>query len=315
MGTAQKKENRRSRVLVADISNTVRMLIRKYLDKNYDVVEATSGSEIFSIVDKYHSCDSCCVREGGMEAMPRHGSSACDEKDLSLVILCMEFPDYTAFQISEKLRKKCHKKCLPILLNTSSNKRDVITEALECGINDFIVKPFPPELLLSKIRKLERDIPIRDQEMSEMIARIPFFRGVPDSQVAYLLNTCSRMVEKETGDTVCIQNEKNFDLYILMEGKCNVLYNEKKVAEIKPIDTIGEMGFIGERPRSATVVAALPSKIIVLDKARFDDYLNEERAISETICKNIIFSLNERIKKSNDLVKKLKIMAEEYLSY
>ena len=311
----QKNGNRRPRVLVADISNTVRMLIKKYLDKHYDVVEAASGNEIFTMVEKHHSCDSHCVREGGKEtALPRR-DSACEGKDLSLIILCMEFPDYTAFQISERLRKKHHKKCLPILLNTSSNKRDIITEALDRGINDFIVKPFPSELLLSKIHKLERDIPIRDLEVSDMIARIPFFRGVPDSQVAYLLNTCSRMVEKETGDTVCVQNEKNFDLYILMEGKCNVLYNEKRVAEIKPIDTIGEMGFIAERPRSATVVAAVPSKVIVLDKTRFDEYLNEERAISETICKNIILSLNERIKKSNELVKKLKIMAEEYLSY
>jgi CRP-like cAMP-binding protein len=306
------------KIIVADISHTVRLLTKKYLEGKYDVLEAKSGQDIFSLLSKNHACDSHCLVGRGPEkeiqALPERNSS-CRQKNVEMIILCMEFPDATSFEIAEKIRKKFHSKCLPILLSTSSNKREIINSALECGINDFIVKPFPKELLLSKINKLERDIPLQDLEMSEMIAKIPTFRGVPPSQVAFALSTCGKTLMKKKGESICEEGEENFDLYILLEGKCSVLFQGKKVADINPIDTIGEMGFFGEQKRSATVVASEPSKVIVLNKELFDEYLNEERAVSETMCKNIILSLNDRIKKSNEMVKKLKIMAEEYLSY
>lgn len=315
----KKNESGLKKIIVADISHTVRLLIKKYLEGSYDALEAKSGQDIFSLLAKNHACDSHCLVAGlgsgkGASALPERNSS-CARKDVEMIILCMEFPDGTAFEIAEKIRKKFHAKCLPLLLNTSSNKREIINTALDSGINDFIVKPFPKESLLSKINRLKRDIPLQDLEQSELIAKIPTFRGVPPSQVAFALSACGKTIKKKKGEPICEEGEENFDLFILLEGKCNVLYQGKKVAEINPIDTIGEMGFIGEQKRSATVVAAEPSKVIVLKKDLFDEYLNEERAISETICKNIILSLNDRIKKSNDMVKKLKIMAEEYLSY
>ncbi len=318
MADSKEKNKKRPKILIADISHTVRLLIKRYLEDKYEVLEAETGAEVLSTVAICQPCDSHCITEtpkGKEESILPEINPSCDAKDLEMVILCTEFADYSAFEITGKLRKKYHKKCLPIMLNTSNNKREIITKALESGINDFIVKPFPRELLLSKIHKLERDIPLHDIELSKIISTIPLFRNVPESQVAYALNTCSETVTKAKGEPICVQGDTNYDLFVLLEGQCEVLFQEKKVAEILPVDTIGEMGFIGEQMRSATVRAVKPSKVVVFKKDLFDSYLNEERAISETICKNIILSLNNRIKKSNEMVKKLKIMAEEYLSY
>ncbi len=294
MENQEKNDQPLKTILVADLSHTVRLLIKKILDGNYEILEAESGEEIFSMIAK--------------KQVP--GS-----QEISMLILSLEFSDYHAFQISEKLRKNYSNERLPILLNTSNNKREIIIKALRHGINDFIMKPFPQELLLSKVRKLERKISLQDLERSQMIAKIPIFHGVPESQVAFILDTCSETVDKEKGEAICEENEENFDLFILMEGKCDVVHEERKVGEIKAVDTIGEMGFVGEQKRSASVVASEPSKVVILKKDLFDEYLYEERAILEIICRNIILSLNERIRKSNDMVKKLKIMAEEYLSY
>lgn len=310
-------DKHRNTILVADINHTIRVLVKKYLEDKYQILEAASGTDILSTVFQRRPCDSFCMKNpefGESPAFLPGKFHSCDFKNLSMIILCLEFPDSHSFEVVRELRKKYHKKCLPIILNTSSNKREIIMEAMETGCSDYIVKPFPRELLISKIHKLERHLPLPDIKVSELISKIPLFSGVPESQVAFILNTCSEPATKEKGELICAQGETNFDLYVLLSGKCDVLYGGKKISEIKPVDAIGINGFVTEQKRSATVVATETSRLIVLKKGPLEQYMAEELAISEIICKNIILSLSERIRKGNELVRNLKNMAEQYLS-
>lgn len=272
------------KILVADYSHTVKLVIKKYLEGKYEIIEAGNGKEAVSL---------------------------CNYKDVFLALISLDFEDYNGYEIVKKVRKKCDAKALPIIFNTSHNKREDIIKALEAGFNDYILKPFPKELLISKIHKLERQIPVSDVKLSQAIAKIPFFHGVPESQVAYAINTCSETLKRKKGDIICRQGDKNHDLFVLMEGRCDVLYNDKKISEIMAVETIGEMGFIEEENRSATVVAIGESKLIAFKKELFDEFLNEDRGISEIICKNVIRTLIFRIKKSN--IEQLKILTHAHL--
>ncbi len=283
-----KKDKTLKKILVADYSHTVRLVMKKYLEDKYEIIEAENGKEAISL---------------------------CNCKDVFLALISLDFEDYSGYEIVKRVRKKCDAKTLPIVFNTSHNKREDIIKALEAGFNDYILKPFPKELLISKIRKLERQIPVRDIKLSRTIANISFFHGVPESQVAYAINTCAETVIKKKGDILCRQGDEDFDLFVLLEGKCDVSFNNKKVSEIEALETIGEMGFIEMKKRSATVKATAMSKVIVFDKDLFDDFLNEDRGISEIICKNVIRALGERIKKSNSLIEQLKVVAQRQLTY
>jgi CheY-like chemotaxis protein len=306
----------KKKILIADISPTVRRLMHGYLKDEFNVVEAETGKEILDLVADLHDCDSHCmggIKPGDPNALPAQTES-CRKKGLDVIIMGYELSDHTASDITKAIRKKYHKLCLPVIISTSTNSRDTIISALDAGANDVIVKPFPKELLLSKMRKLEHAMSVENMQMSEKVANIPFFHGVPVSQVSYLLHTCGEMVAKGIGDVVCKQDDDNHDLFILLDGKCEVMYNGRKVGDIFPIDTVGEMGFVAHGKRSATVMAAIPSQVFVLDQQKFERYLNEERAISEMILRNIILSLNERIKKSNSMINKLKAITDEYLA-
>ncbi len=313
----KENDNKRKTILIADASHTLRLLLRGYLKGVYDVIEAESGKEVLAMMAQHHACDSHCIKDaksGGNQSLIPNMNDSCDAKGIMGLVLGLELPDYNAIEVTERLRKSFHSRCLPIIISTSTNNRETVLEALSKGVNDIIIKPFPRELLVSKLHKLERDIPLHDMKLSELIAQIPFFNGVPVSQVAYLLDTCSETISMEKGEAICQQDDANYDLFVLVEGKCGVFFNKKRVAEIIPVDTIGEMGFIANSKRSASVIADAQSKVIVINKQKFDDFLNEERAISEMILKNIILSLNDRIKKSNALINKLKVIAEEYLA-
>jgi CheY-like chemotaxis protein len=311
------KASVRKKVLIADISPTVRRLMHGFLKEEFLLVEAENGKELLAHLDELHDCDSHCVK--GLKSKDTHQvparNDSCLKKDLDIIVMGYELSDCTALEITKDIRKRYHKLCLPIILSTSNNDRDTIIKALDTGVNDVIVKPFPRELLISKIRKQEHAMSAENMKLSETIADIPFFNGVPVSQVSYMLHTCGELKTLEKGDLVCLQNEDNHNLFILLDGKCEVVYNGRRVAEIEPVETVGEMGFVDDASkRSATVAALVKSEVYVLNKEKMDLYLNEERAISETILKNIIFSLNSRIRKSNAMVNKLKVMAEEYLA-
>ncbi len=285
----QKENSKKKKILATDNSHTIRLVIKKFLEDSHEVLEADNGEETFAMLEK--------------------------DKEICLVIISLELSDCNGFDLAAKLREKYDKKSLPIILSTSNNKREDIMKAMEVGINDYIVKPFPKELLISKIHKLEREIPVKNIKLSDTISKIPFFNGVPESQVAYALNTCSETMIINKGEVLCTQDEEQYDLFILMEGKCDVLFNNKKVTEIMPVETVGEMGFLEEQKRSATVVATERAKVIVFKKEAFGSFLNEDRAISEIICKNLIHTLSERVKRSNILVEQLKMLAHEHLTY
>jgi DNA-binding response OmpR family regulator len=281
-------------VIVADNSATLRFIITKALEKNYNVIEATSGGQVASLIDMARS-------SGSSDVSP----DIIDANNLAILIIGFELSGGRGLEIITELRQVYNKQELPIILNTSDNRRENIKNAITAGINDYIVKPFAAELLVAKIRNLSTRTPQHSLDLSLKICQIPFFKDIPEHVVAHALFKCATISDLDVGSVICTQDESNFDLFILMEGGCDVLYHDRKVSVISPIDTIGEMGFLENEKRSATVVANQPSNLVTFDKDKFENFLNEDRAVSEIICKNVIHTLSERIKKSNKLLERL----------
>ena len=82
----------------------------------------------------------------------------------------------------------------------------------------------------------------------------------------------NELVEFEPGDVVFQQGEESDFLYYLAEGVYSVQINGKHVDNLTPDDIlIGEMSFLLEEQRSATVVATTPGKLIKVSK---EDFIN-----------------------------------------
>lgn len=281
-------------VIVADNSATLRLIIKRALEKKHNVLEATSGTAVVSLVNV------TLANQGSVESADSH-----DDGNLAILIIGFELSGGHGLETITKLREKYSKQDLPIILNTSNNRRENIQQAIAAGINDYIVKPFPAELLEAKVQFLLSQAPQQSLDQSQKVSQIPFFKDVPEHVVARAIVNCATTSALDTGSVVCNQGASNFDLFILMEGKCDVLYNDRKISEITPIGSIGEMGFLENENRSATVVTSQPSVLVSFDKEKFDNFLNEDRAVSEIICKNVIHTLSDRLKKSNELLEQL----------
>jgi two-component system chemotaxis response regulator CheY len=82
------------------------------------------------------------------------GKEALDRFDASVkfVITDWNMPTMTGTELARALRERGEQ--VPILMVTARSVREDIIEAMEAGVNNYIVKPFTPQILKEKIDAL-----------------------------------------------------------------------------------------------------------------------------------------------------------------
>ena len=79
-----------------------------------------------------------------------------------------------------------------------------------------------------------------------------------------------KAIEYKRHDIICRQNEPSNDLYFIVSGRYGVYANRKLISVLTPNDMfIGEMAFLLNDRRSATIMAAEDGKLIRIPKTMF----------------------------------------------
>ena len=103
------------------------------------------------------------------------------------------------------------------------------------------------------------------------------------------------------GETLIREGDNCNHLYWIMEGKFKVTTKVKnlrvEVNQLGPGDLIGELAFIDQKPRSATVTAITDAQVIRLEYEEFKDMLEE----SPKWLKKIVHTLAEKVRKLSTL--------------
>ncbi|WP_373072461.1 response regulator [Sulfurimonas sp.] len=115
------------KILVVDDSSTMRRIIKNTLARlNYkDVLEGADGVEGWDAIN----------------ANP----------DVEMLITDWNMPEMNGLELVKKVRADDRFTDLPIIMvTTEGGKAEVIT-ALKAGVNNYIVKPFTPQVLKEKL--------------------------------------------------------------------------------------------------------------------------------------------------------------------
>ncbi len=73
---------------------------------------------------------------------------------LDLVLLDLHLPDISGFEVLRRLRAEPKTRAVPVVVLTSSQDKDDVRRAYECGANSFISKSETPELMFRQLRML-----------------------------------------------------------------------------------------------------------------------------------------------------------------
>jgi DNA-binding response OmpR family regulator len=124
----------RQRVLVVDDDAITRMLVKLLLEREkFEVLEAANGRD-------------------GVEIAKR------ERPDLMLVDLNM--PEMDGYQAITNLRKDLSLATLPIVVLTSEEGPGIERRVLELGADDYMLKPFDPDVLLSRVNAVFRRLKV-----------------------------------------------------------------------------------------------------------------------------------------------------------
>ena len=124
----------RKRVLITDDEPITRMLVKLLLEReHFEVLEATNGRDAVEIATR-------------------------ERPDLLLIDLNM--PEMDGYEAIGNLRKDLGMATLPIIVLTSEDGPGVEQRVLELGADDYIVKPFDPSILLSRVNAVFRRLKV-----------------------------------------------------------------------------------------------------------------------------------------------------------
>ena len=114
------------RMLIADDDRITRMLVRLLLERDgYEVFEGENGAHAVELAHR-------------------------ERPDLLIIDLMM--PEMDGYRAIEKIRRDVALSTLPVMVLTAEDGPGIELRVLEIGADDYMVKPFEAEILLSRVR-------------------------------------------------------------------------------------------------------------------------------------------------------------------
>jgi sigma-B regulation protein RsbU (phosphoserine phosphatase) len=114
--------------------------------------------------------------------------------------------------------------------------------------------------------------------MTNLLARIPLFSDLPETELDILIETL-KVVELQPRDILFQEGETGEHFYVVADGKLEILRAAGTSDELL-LNIIGQGEYLGEMSlimpggqRTATVRASVPSTLLVMSRAEFDDLL------------------------------------------
>ncbi len=117
------------KILTVDDALTVRTMIRNILEENgHKVEEAENGVVAIDLLTK--------------------------EKDYDLILLDWEMPEMDGLTFLTKIKEENMAPDTKVVMLTSLNKMANIIKAMDAGADEYIMKPFTPDIVLEKIKTI-----------------------------------------------------------------------------------------------------------------------------------------------------------------
>ena len=86
-----------------------------------------------------------------------HGFSKAIETIPDLIITDLMMPGLDGYELSQKIREDERTRHIPIIMLTAKAGKENLIAGYECGVDDYVIKPFDQEILLARIHNLLRE--------------------------------------------------------------------------------------------------------------------------------------------------------------
>lgn len=140
----------------------------------------------------------------------------------------------------------------------------------------------------------------------DALREIGLFGALSDDVLEYLVKALPVIVVNP-GESVFREGDQAREMFVVLDGECEVLKRgkrgiEARVALLGPGDWFGEMSILDVQPRSATVMALAPSRLIRIGAESLDQLYRRDLKAYALIVLNIARELSRRLRVADGLI-------------
>lgn len=126
----------------------------------------------------------------------------------------------------------------------------------------------------------------RQRERKQSVTRgidalrdIELFRELTMAEIVKVYNVLTTL-KVEAGTPIIREGDRSDHLYVIVEGAVSVARDSSPLATLGAGSHFGEMALLNQRPRSATVVAREPTRLLCLERTSFHALMGHEPSIA-----------------------------------
>lgn len=128
--------------------------------------------------------------------------------------------------------------------------------------------------------------------LMEILARIPLFKDLQPTDRELVLQMPKAFEVCSQGQALIREGGYEPFFYIILSGQAQVYHRQHQIGTLVSSQFVGEVGFICNEPRSATVIADTDMVLMKIDSESFQQLPDRVRS---AIKDKIIFGLTQRV--------------------
>ncbi len=159
------------------------------------------------------------------------------------------------------------------------------TATIRANKNTLLLET-PRRAMLKRIASVESVRHTLDKVMMGRAIRQYLSATIRDTEVDYLLESAT-IKRYSVNEPLFLEGDKADGLYLIRRGSVTVSRviagKEIVLSYVAAGNYVGEMALLSDAPRSATVRAAVPTEIIMLEARRFNDVMSSHSTVRATV--------------------------------
>jgi CRP-like cAMP-binding protein len=152
--------------------------------------------------------------------------------------------------------------------------------------------PSSPQLSGYPFNTTSRRPAVKQTVRLDALRQVGLFKGLSKRSLMRI-DQVADVRTAEEGDTLVEQGQVGSEMMVVLSGSAIVKRGNRKVSELGVGESFGEMALLDKQTRSATVTAAAPMQLLVIDGATFRKLLTKVPGLTDSLLATLSIRLRE----------------------
>jgi CRP-like cAMP-binding protein len=124
----------------------------------------------------------------------------------------------------------------------------------------------------------------------ELLKKVPLFSRLDKKHLQAVAQITDEL-DLPAGKEMATEGDRGREFFVLLEGEADVKKGDRSINTMKTGDFFGEIALVTKMPRTASVTATTPVRVLVITERDFDALLKK----SPEVGRNVAEALAERV--------------------